>query len=246
MSLTKIALTPVAVAILIAAAVSCGGSGTEEVTPTAASTPEPTATPVNPQAALEMSGRVMEETGAFHFRLHHESGSMELTPGLLIEDVEGDIVKPDTLSLSFKGSAGGIAIRASIITLGESAYMTNPLTGAWEAGPTGTSPLGFFDPSLGIAAMMQEVSQVRLLGADLDDRTAYSIAGLLPASALAPLVGATLEESTVSVEMTIDSRLFYLLEVRIVGHVTLSDDADVVRVITLSAFGEPVSIKAPL
>ena len=93
----------------------------------------------------------MEGLDSFHFRLHHEKGAMELVAGLVIDEMEGDVASPDKLSVTFSGSLGGLTLEASLITLGDSGYITNPLTGEWESGPTGVSSFGFFDPSKGIA-----------------------------------------------------------------------------------------------
>jgi hypothetical protein len=188
----------------------------------------------------------MEDLRTFHFRLYHERGSLELTPGLVIDEAEGDAARPDILSVSFKGSAGGIAIRVRLITIGDAGYMTNPLTGVWEAGPAGVSSLGFFDPSSGIASMMQGLGEARLL--DLADlaRPAYVIAGIMPAEALGPLVGATVEHAAVRVRLTIDAERLYLLEARFEGRVTPTDADDAVRMITLSRFDEPVAIEPPI
>ena len=183
----------------------------------------------------------------FHFRIHHESGGLELLPGLVIDEVEGDVINPDKLSMEFSGSLGtGLTIKASLITLGDAGYMTNPLTGEWEKGPTGISSLGFFDPSSGIVTMMSQVDEVRVLDDGPGSRGVHRLGGSLPVEALVPLVGTTLEGVSVVVELTIDAGDSYLLEARFVGPVTPTDPDDVVRVITLSAFDEPISIEAPL
>lgn len=241
-----------AIGTLLLVTTGCGRSDSEDPTPTTVSPPPsiaapPTPTPINPVAALRRSGEVMKGLEAFHFRFHHEKGGLELLPGTLIREVEGDVVKPDGLSVSFSGSVGtGFAIKASLIALGDEGYMTDPLTGKWTAGPTGVSALGFFDPSRGVEAMMSEVVQPALLRVDEDDGPSFTLAGRLAAEALAPLVGKTLEGSIVQVELTIHAERLHLLEARFTGVVTPTDSADTVRVITLSGFDEPISIKAPI
>ena len=213
--------------------------------------PEPTATlspaPFNPEAVVRRSGEVMESLETFHFRLHHETGNLELLPGLILDEVEGDVISPDKLSLTYRGTFGtGFAIRGSLITMGDAGYMTNPLTGEWEAGPTGVSSMGFFDPRRGIAEMMSGVEELSLLDGAGDARRVYRIGGTLVADALGPLVGATLEGTNVTAELTIDVDQSYLLEARISGAVTPRDSEDVVRVIIISAFNEPLTIEPPL
>ena len=233
---------PLVIAFCALFVAACGSGEPPE--PTA--TPTPTPVPFDAPAALQRSGRVMEALDSFHFRLHHERGDMELLPGLIIDEVEGDVINPDKLSVDFSGSFGiGFAIESSLITLGDEGYMTNPVTGDWEQGPAGVSSMGFFDPAGGIVAMMAQVSQARRLDDVTGKPNSYRIGGSLPVEALAPLVGTTLEGTRVVVELTIDSNDSYLLEARFDGPVTPTDSDDVVRVITLSAFDDPISIDAP-
>ena len=227
----------IAVALI---AVACGRSTTEP-------SPTPTATPVppDPKEILESSGQVMASLNTFNFRMYHDVGSLEILEGLMIDRLNGKVVNPDKLSMEFSGSfGGGFAIKSEVITVGDQTYMTNPLTGNWEASDASISPVGFFSPTRGIAEMMGETQNATLL----DDGTtdgAYRLSGALPTTALASLVGPTLTGRTVDLEYTIDSTTDYLLEVRFVGAVTPSDVEDAERVIVLSFFNEDVVIEPP-
>ena len=227
----------IAVAFL---AVACGGSQAEP-------TPVPTATPLppNPKEILERSGQVMASLNTFNFRMYHDVGSLEILEGLLIERVNGKVVNPDKLSMEFAGSfGGGFAIKSEVITIGEQTYMTNPLTGNWEASDASISPVGFFSPTRGIAEMMAQTQDVTLLDDGASDG-AYRVSGALPTTALASLVGPTLTDRSVDLEFKIDSTTDYLLEVRFIGAVTPSDVEDAERVIILSFFNEDVVIEPP-
>ena len=234
-----------AVAALVT--ISCGGAATETPgpSPTPVPTPAPTPQPFDAEAMLSRSGKVMQGLKTFRFSLKHEGGGTELLPGMIVEEAIGSVVNPDKISISFSGIfSERYAFRASLVTLGDQSYMTNPLTGAWEAIPTGVSPLGFFNPTQGIAEIMLRLGQVRLVD-DGDRRDEFRLSGVLPAEALAPLLGKTLEGVTVRVELVIDSKGLYLLQARVMGTVTPDDPEGIVRVITVSAFDEPVVIEAP-
>jgi hypothetical protein len=216
-------------------------------TPIPTPTPRPTPPPFDPEAILDRSGQVMQALKYFHFRLHHESGGTQLLPGLVIDEAEGDVINPGALSVEFNGTFGqSIAVKASVITLGNQTYMTNPLTGQWEVAATSISPLGFFNPSQGITSMMSQVTGVHEVEDGGGAPDAYVIGGSLPVEALAPLLGPTLGAVSVRVELTIDADRLHLLRVRVSGKVTQADADDVVRVITLSAFDEAITIDAPL
>ena len=187
----------------------------------------------------------MENLRTFEFRLTHEGGSTQLFPGLFIEDAEGTVISPDKISVEFSGTFGtGFAVKSGLITLGPNSYILNPLTGDWEASETGVSPLGFFNPRVGIAGMMVQLESGRQI--DDDGEEVYRLGGSLPTEALAPLLGATLEGAKVNVELTIDAKRNLLLTARVVGRATSTDADGIVRVITLSGFNEPVSIEPPI
>ena len=234
--------TALGMALAIAAVVACGSSDKDAVSPTTGAAAAPTPTPVDPTVVLAESGRLMEETGSFHFLLDHQKGATRLLPNLTLDEAEGDVVKPDRISAEFVGGSGGFLVKSSLITVGEDSYMTNPLTGRWETVPKDVSPLGFFDPQRGVSSMMTAVEDPVLKGSD---KGVYLIEGELPAEALSPLVGLVLPGARVSVELTISVDTHYLQRATFGGAVKESVLEGTIRTITLSGFGEPVNIKPP-
>lgn len=221
---------------MIASAHACSGSGPERwPAETLASTP----TPINPRALLERAGRAMEEVSSFEFRLDHESGGTVLMPNLVIREIKGQVVRPDKISIEFKGRFGNFAVKGSLISVGDTSYMTNPLTDAWEEIPPDVSPVRFFNK---IADMMSQVTQA---SAASDGNDVLRIRGRLPAKTLEPLVGPTVTDATTAVELVIHSSKFYLVEAIFDGRVMESDDADTVRRITLLRFNESFTIEPP-
>ena len=218
------------------------GDGSPEGPPGPITSPTPTPTPVDPAELLRRSGEVMEGLRSFRFELKHPRGGTALLPGLVVQEAQAEVVRPDRISATFDATFGGFAISASLVTIGDTSFMTNPLTGEWEEAAADVSPLGFFDPGQGIAAMMSSVSGLLLLPGDAG---VHRVGGEAPAAVLSAVAGTTVPDATVTVELTIDADEFYLVEASIRGAVTPSDDPDVVRLITLSRFDEPISITAP-
>lgn len=246
MSLRPKLLVLPTIAALVVAAHACSRSTAppEPLPATAMPAPSPTPTPVSPEALLRESGHVMANLGSFRFLLEHPSGGtpLDLLPGLAIAEAEGGVISPDRLEAHFGGVLGTIFIKSSLITVGADSYMTNPITGLWESVPPEISPLGFFNPKKGIASMMTQVDGARLVP---DGQGLYRVAGKIPAEALAPLLGQTLEGAVVSVELAIDVDEFYLKKAEIDGRVTPREPDGTIRVITLSHFNEPFKIEAP-
>ena len=159
-------------------------------------------------------------------------------------------MKPDRLALKFSGVfGGGYAIKSTLISVGGTTYMTNPLTGAWQEMDDTVSPLGFFNPSVGIAAMMLQLEEAEEAETGRDD--VHRLTGTLPASALSPLLGSAIEDAYVDVELTIDAERHYLLEAIVSGRVIASDEEGIVRTIELRGLrrahrdrGAPVAARA--
>lgn len=231
-----------AIAALVLACAGCGDAGQQTT-----ATPVPTPTPeIDVAAVLARTGAVMEGLDTFRFGLRHEVGSLAMAAGLVLDTVDGSVVRPDRLSITFVGNLGGFALDSSIVTIGSASYMTNPLTGEWEEGPVSLSPLGFFSPSEGIAAMLSQLADAALT-VDAGPSALYRIGGTLPAPALSPLLGAgILPDAVVEVALTVAPGDGYLVEARLTGRILDSDVEGAVRVIELSAFDEPVSIEPPL
>ena len=217
-------------------------------TPIPEPTPTPTPTPqaiFDPTKMLMEVGQEMRALSSFHFRLSHEKGSTEISKGLYIEDVEGHVVNPDKMAMEFQGTFDKrLVIRSRLIIHGDRVYMTNPLSGKWEDLSEGINPFEFFSPSKGIVSLMVQAKDMKLLGV-VAGGGAYRLEGTLPTSALSVLLGDTLPSGSVACELTVEIDAMLLKEARIVGKVTSSDQEEFVRVITLSAFNEPVSIEVP-
>ncbi len=234
----RLAVAAMSVAAIIWVLGSCGSD--EPSAPSA--TPVPTPTPVSVEELLQVAGEATGALNTFHFRLDHEGGGTPLEPGLTVTEADGDVVSPGAISIDFAGILGSFAVRSSLITIGDDSYMTNPLTNAWEGVPREVSPLGFFDPHKGIGSMMTSVLNPSIVSRDEDE---IVVTGDLPAEALRPLLGNSVEGTTVGVELSIDARTRFLNKAVLEGRVTESEPDGVVRIITLSKFNKPMDIRPP-
>ena len=227
------------IVVTMALAVACGRGSDDGTLGIPAASP----TPVNPQAVLERSGEVMEALESFHFRLTHENGGTPLGQGLVIREVQGDVARPDKISLEFSGLAGSFAMRASLIAIGESSFISNPITGEWEPVPAEVSPLGFFEPTRGVSEIMRRIEGPTLISNEDDS---YAISGTIASEGLASLFGAVEDGNSVDINVVIDATSLFLLEARLEGRITASEEDGVIRIITLSNFNEPVEIELPV
>ena len=210
-------------------------------TPTPAPTPTPTPTPLTEADVLERAGAKMAGLKTFHFELTHEVGTSEFLPGLNVEQVAGQLEIPNKLSVEFSGLFGDIPIQVKLIVIDDVNYITNPLTGVWAEVPAANSPVAFFRPQEGIAAVMSSITA----SFDGPEGDVYRLSGTLPASAFAALIGDTVEDAVVDVTIEVQADSFQLTKIRFAGQVSPLDDPSVVRVVELSRFDEPVTIEVP-
>ena len=234
----------IVVGALLAVAGAISGCGEQGPPPT------PTPTPVDPAALVRQASQALGELDSFHFELAHPEGGTPMLDVLLIQDAEGDVVKPDRLAVEFGGVFGGnIYITASFISIGADNFMTNPFSGAWERVPADINPIAFFSPERGITNIIASIQKPEVVDSD---ESGWRIAGLLPPQALESIFGKTINSNDasasdwVSVELTLDAGTYLMRNVRMEGRVTEGEPPGTVREITLSGFNEPPEIKPPL
>ena len=187
----------------------------------------------------------MSDLDTFRFHLTHKGGGTPIFAGIVMQEALGDVAKPDRLRVELSGTLGQFFIKVELITVGDDAFLTNPLAGAWESLPQNVSPLGYFNPRQGIAAIMSQVTEVVLEGKETDRETPYIIIGNVPSEALKPLLGNVAEGELVEVRLKIETESLRLLEARFSGVVTPGEKPGIVRNIALSRFNQSVAIEPP-
>src|SRR5690349_6019574 len=96
--------TTVLALLLVLVLAACGGDGEE--TP-ATATPEP-------GVLLQQAATRMEQVRSLHFLLEHENGSTTIVRGIAMTEAEGDLVAPDKMQATIKGSLGPIDFNLGI------------------------------------------------------------------------------------------------------------------------------------
>lgn len=226
--------------LLTITSTACG-----EADPTATPTPSPTPPPTA-EDILADSGESMAALDSFNFRLSHENGGTPLAIGLVVSDVEGDVVKPDGLRVSLGATFSGFFVEMQLVALEGVTYMTDPVTQAWEIQDAGVNPLAFFDPATGIDSIMSDLAEPSLQGQEtLEGVTTHHISGKLPSDSLVPLLSTVTPDLTVDTEVWVGVDDSYLRKVVFRGVAVSGDAENIVRTITLSSFNQASEIEAP-
>jgi hypothetical protein len=222
----------------LALAAACGGGG-EKAAPT----------PVKLPSADEILPKVVERIAtlkSFHFRLEHENGLSPMPLDLKLKTAEGDIQVPDRMDAKLEAEAGGALLRVEVIGIGEQGWMTNPFSHQWQPLPEGTTISAIFDPAAGIQAVASSLQDVRVTGMEqVGGANTYLLEGHVDSGVLKAAAPIAEPGLTVNVKIWVGVDDYTIRQVRLEGPFAPGEPENIVRILSLSKFDEPVSIEPP-
>jgi len=211
-------------------------------------TPEPEPVPEEPSItaaeAVVRSRNAMVNLDSFRFELTHESGFTALSGGFELTRA-GGLVTQNGLDLEAEARIGRAFVRIAAVVIDDQTWMTNPITGTWSEIPPEDSPFSFLDPVKLVADILGD-TQDAVFPADSLASGEITIEGRIPATTLAALVGVVDPDAVPSVTLTLDGATYLLKRIVIVGVAQPEDDENTTRVISLSEFDNPVSLRSPI
>jgi len=222
----------------LALAAACGGGG-EKAAPT----------PANLPPADEILPKVVERVGtlkSFHFRLEHENGLSSMPLDLKLKTAEGDIQVPNRMKAKLEAEAGGALMRVEVIGIGDEGWMTNPFSHQWQALPEGTTISAIFDPAAGIQAVARSLQDVRVAGVEkVGGDNTYLLEGQVDSGVLKAAAPIAEPGLTVNVKIWVGVDDYTIRQIRLEGPFASGEPENIVRILSLSKFDEPVSIEPP-
>ncbi len=222
-------------AVVLAA---CGG-GSKETPP-----PSPAA---SVRTVLEGSARAMAQVTSFRFALDQTGGDTPIPGGLGLRSARGAMARPDRLTADIKASVAGFIVEVKVVSVGDRAFMTNPITGAWQTYERGVSPVAFLDPAKGVGLILQSLIDPSIEGeAASGGAPAFRVRGRLPAEAVQFVAGSFAEGSVVDAALLIARDDLRLRQATLAGRITKNETEGIVRVLTFSEFDRPVTIEPPV
>lgn len=232
---SKILALLLSLAILLASVIGCAGSAAT-----------PTETQLTASEIIDRSGEKFQGINSFHFVLDQVGGGTPIGMGVEMNGSVGDVAKPDRMKMTVSGTVVGMFIEVQLISLGEIAYMTNPLTAKWELIPIEFSALNMFDPNTGIAAIMRGMADpTKLDDEKVDGVPVYRLKGSVDSGDLSSITGSSVEGTAIDTEVWIGKEDFVVRLIRLEGKITESEVPGIVRTLKLSNFDEEVSIELP-
>jgi hypothetical protein len=169
------------------------------------------------------------------------SGAPVTLVGLQFDSAVGRYAAPDSAEAVLLMRAGDIAVEMGTISLDERTWLTNPVTGRWEelTPGTGFNPAVLFDPALGWAALLGDLSDVSFVATE---DGGHHLAATAPAVRVETLTADLVVGQSVPMDLWLDAATGHIVRLEFT---TVGDDGSSDWVITLSGFGESVQIEPP-
>jgi hypothetical protein len=198
------------------------------------------------QEILSKSYDSMSAVKSFHFILDHTGGGTAVTPVITMTKAEGDVVKPDKLKTTISGTAAGASVEVTLITADGKTMITNPLNGKWEELSGMFEVLSVFDPSTGIASIINGITNPTSLADEkVGSGLCYHLKGEIASQVLKPITGTTATDVPISVEVWIDQTGFLVQQVKLSGKIIDNEADGIVRTLTFSNYNKDVDISLP-
>lgn len=208
-------------------------------------------------AILQRAAQAMADLDTFAFEMQTVRGSSTILSGFELESVSGVVRRPTDLQAEVAVSIPLGKLQIGAISLDGVFYIQDPLSdGSWmEIGQMGEVQT-LINPDVLILNAVRLVQDARVTGTEkVDGREATTIEGTVDFSGLLDSMTAAAGEDASAMESLLagepvqvsfwideDDRI---VEVEMIGPIFASESDDVVRVVSLFDFNEPVEIEAP-
>lgn len=218
-------------------AVACGG-------------PEPTPTPsITAEDVRDSGAEALRNLSTVHFLVTHEEGGTDIGFSSTLTEAEGDGVFPDKAEFVAKATSalfGNAALELDIVQYGETTHLRDRISMVWQALPAGTLAINFTNINGSIADALASLGGLDLAdGGSVNGAPVHKLTGTTPSTSMRGLVPGAPEGDTLQMEVWIGRDDYLVRKVRLTGRLVEADTPDVVRVLELSRFDEPVTIEPP-
>lgn len=227
-------LAPLLIAVLLVAA-GCDDDPAAPST-TTTTTLAPTAEEILAEAAV-----TMESVDTLRYDIELSGAPITLL-GVELRGAEGEYAAPASSQAVLRAAIGGLTIELGTIAIGETSWLTNPLSGEWDeyTGSRAFNPAIIFDPELGWRPLLTtDINQPRLLETTGD---VYRLTGTTDPGRVEVLTAGLVDAQPVDLVLEINRASGVVTRM---DFATLGDEGETMWALQLSDFGTEVSIGPP-
>lgn len=221
--------------VLIASACADDTAGTTTTTG-----PATTTTVLTVEGILADAAETMQAVETLRYEITLSRAPITLL-GVELRGAAGQYLAPESSQAILEAAIGGLTIELATIAIGETSWLTNPLTGVWDeyTGSRAFNPAMIFDPELGWKP---------LLTTDLNDAAyttegdSFVVTGTAAGARVEVLTAGLVESQPVDMRIEIDRESSHVtsMEFDTTGETGVTN-----WVLELSEFDEPVSVEPP-
>jgi len=214
--------------VLVLVLAACGGSN---------STPDAHQIIAKAQVAIQ-------KVTSYHFNL--KATNVGTNASLAISSADGDILVPDRLKANATALLEGNSVQVVLIAIGSKQYIN--VLGIWQTTTGLLDPRTLSDPQTGVAAILGHIQNPSTpTDSSVGGRSCWLIKGKLNPSYLASITGGGAPAGQLDDVSTCIGKSDNLpYQIIINGIATAGDTNKTVRTLTLSKFGEQLTIQAPI
>ncbi|HJT56403.1 MAG TPA: LppX_LprAFG lipoprotein [Ktedonobacteraceae bacterium] len=185
---------------------------------------------------------------AFHVVMKTDNlGTATGNNQIQIRTADGDVLMPDKVKAQANVLLSGQAVTINLISIGDTQYITDPITGQWRVVKGVLNASTLTNPNTGIISLATKLQKLSAPTADTVNGTpCWRINGLLDAKYLAFLTGGGVPNGTMlQTSLCVGKSDALLYELKVVGEATTTDTPQTTRTFEISNYNENITIKAP-
>ena len=207
----------------------------------------------SPDAFVAHAAEATLAQPTFHFTIRNERGKTSPFPGVQLQGVEGSVKQPDRFQAVASAKALFLNVEIQVVGIEGRLWMSNPIQGAKHLHERRVDdrylPLTRPDNVVHLLLKLLDTPRIDRTENDQKCGALTVVAGsfnLTRLKEVAPdlVAGPILTNKALPVEIWIDSDAI-IRRFKIHGPMVSYDEANVVRVVEFSRYGEPVSIPTP-
>lgn len=176
---------------------------------------------LTPKQVATNAAEKLEATEQLHFVI--ERTGVQAPAALALQQAEGDVVIPDKIRAKVQASTFGITSEIGVVAIGAEQWMTNPLSGQWQALAADEMPVNLrllFDRQSGVAGLLRSGEWTEAAS----DGGVYTLRATFDGQQLATMTSGLIAQGAVDLEAKINAEDFVLNEALLIETSTSAED----------------------
>lgn len=185
----------------VAAMTACGGGSSEPSGPTL---------PADPQAIVDTAAVAMGDVESVEFEVTRGGDPIYIDSfeSIALEHLLGQFSVPSSAQAVIDVRIDdALNTKLAAIAIDDEIWLSNPVTGKFETLPEGydIDPSRFFDPEGGWRPLLENLTDLELIGTEDRDGDTYHVRGVAPAAQIEVITAGLVDDQDVTIDFWIDT-----------------------------------------